>query len=146
MNVLQYGVMLECKNVFAFGIFLRIKETSSHQLEKGWLITQQWFKGFGSHCASRSSGDTFDTEAQLSSIALVSVSPTQRVVKVSECHQKTSRTAVQCYLYQFNHWGTAFAVTTYLLISTTRWAPKRIFLVPPDSGRCSNDHCAYNIL
>ena len=23
---------------------------------------------------------------------------------------------------------------------------KRIFLVSPDSGRCSNDHCAYNIL
>ena len=30
MNVLQYGVMLEFKNVFAFGIFLQIKETSSH--------------------------------------------------------------------------------------------------------------------
>ena len=33
MNVLQYGVMSECKNVFAFGIFLRIKETSSYQCE-----------------------------------------------------------------------------------------------------------------
>ena len=33
MNALQYGVMLESKNVFAFGIFLRIKDTSSHQFE-----------------------------------------------------------------------------------------------------------------
>ena len=51
MNVLQYGVMLECKNVFAFGIFLRIKETSSHQFEKAWLLTLH-------HGDSRDSGDT----------------------------------------------------------------------------------------
>ena len=32
MSVLQFGVMSESKNVFAFGIFLQIKDTSSVML------------------------------------------------------------------------------------------------------------------
>ena len=131
MNVLQYGVMSECKNVFAFGIFLRIKETSSYQKSatKAWLITLHHGDPIDTgHTApreSRCSGDAFDTETVLSA-----------------SHQETLRcsatypnwiTVTQCY-------------RSLLYIWFLKWARKRIFLVSSDSGRCSNDHCAYNIL
>lgn len=58
----------------------------------------------------------------------------------------TALKVAQCYLSQLDHRDAVLSGIPFYLISTNEWAQKRIFLVSSDSGRCSNDHCAYNIL